>query len=538
MITARRIALCILIVGLSAATAAAGDAMDLLRAREGSRRGYVDLYYRNAPLQRILFDLESLKPGVSLSVRAESTTDRQNLLAETLSVGPLAGVPWDDAVRYVAEALRLTVDTSAEAEGVITLEKTTRFTGVFDGVRLGEAIRLIAERGYADVVVSPSVDADQPVHLTFADVPWREALRAVLQAHGCAMELDAGGVVRVVTREESLAQTGTVTRTLRYLNPTTPEDRRVESRFNSLIETLAGMVHDTSASGVGPVVYERESNSLLLTADPETLEAMLGLVDTLDRPPYQVILEASVVTMDDDPAGFLNADWVVRDAVTREADEVWEPVCAIHGRDCPTLAAMAEPLPTTYSVGTVSTGDASAVVGASLNGNAATVTQAPQMTVVDRETALVSIGSVKTEPVQAVGRGGLPAYSYQEQFSGIRLTMVPRVCGDGDQVLLDVVYEQCGDVPAPGCRPVFDGKATTIRTTMMLHSGETGVIAGLLSNGAPDASGWRMPFRQNPASLKGRHSLILLTPVVLAPPGGGEFEQGVEALRAALAQAE
>ncbi|MCD8350377.1 MAG: hypothetical protein LUC93_07190 [Planctomycetaceae bacterium] len=537
MITARRMAIgCILIVGLFAARAAAGDAMDLLRAREGSRRGYVDLYYRYAPLQRILFDLENLKPGVTLSVKADNATDRQDLLAEPLSVGPLAGVPWDDAVRYVAEAVRLTVDTSAEAEGVIVLEKTTRFTGVFDGVRLGEAIRLIAERGFADVVVSPTVDADQPVHLTFADVPWRDALRSVLAAHGCTMETDMSGVVRVITREESLAQTGTVTRPLRYLNPNDPDNRRIEGRFESLMETLAGMSPDHGPAST--IVYEHESNSLLLTADPETLEAMLSLVDMLDQPPYQVILEASVVTMDMDPADFLQADWVVRDAVTTEATEVWEPVCAIHGANCPTLAALPEPLPSSYSVGTVSTGDAAAVVDASLNGGAATVTQAPQMTVVDRETALVSIGSVKTEPVQTAGKGGLPAYSYLERFSGIRLTMVPRVCGDGDQVMLDVVYEQCGEVPSPGCRPVFDSRPTTIRTTMMLHSGETGVIAGVVEKGVPDNSGWRKPFRQTTASARGRHSVILLTPVVIAPPGGGEFEEGVEALRAALAQAE
>ncbi|MCD8138831.1 MAG: hypothetical protein LUE17_03470 [Planctomycetaceae bacterium] len=534
MKTARRMALCILIVGLCAAHAAAGDAMDLLRAREGSRRGYVDLYYRNVPLQRILFDLENLKPGVSLAVRAESATERQDLLAEPLSVGPLAGVPWDDAVRYVAEALRLTVDASAEADGVVVLEKTTRFTGVFDGVRLGEAIRLIAERGCADVVVSPAVDADQPVHLTFADVPWREALRSVLTTHGCAMEVDAGGVVRVITREESLAQTGTVTRPLRYLTPAA-DGRSIEGRLESLLETLAGMA--SSRGPVSPVVYERESNSLLLTADPETLDAMLSLVDALDRPPYQVILEASVLTMDCDPAEFLNAEWMLRDAVTCDADEVWEPVCELHGADCPALAAMADPMPASYSVGTVSTGDASAIVEASLNGGTARATQAPQMTVVDRETALVSIGSVKTEPIRKSG-GGLPAYSYLERFSGIRLTMVPRVCGDGDQVVLDVTYEQCGEVPAPGCRPVFDGRARTIRTTMMLHSGETGVIAGLMERGSADGSGWRLPFRPASATAKGRHSVILLTPVVLAPPGGGEFDDGVEALRAALAQAE
>lgn len=504
MKTAVRSGIFVMIIALAAGNGLAGDAVELLRSRDGLRAGYVDLSYHNAPLQRILFDLKQAKPGMDIAVKAESLLREQDVLAEALTIGPLRGLSWGDAVSYVAGTAGLVVDRSRQGEGVVDLVETARFTGVFDGVRLGDAIRLIIERAAANVVVSPKVKADAPVFLTFNDVPWRDALASVLKAYGCTMETAEGGIVRVLTLDEAPVSLKTVSRPLRYLQPGAEQ-------LLALQDVLKNIV-----SGKGAAGYERVTNSLVLTDTADKVAEMLRLVDAIDLAPYQVAIEASIIDMDMSPEQLVAANWLVQNAPSDCGDGgfVWEAVCSLHGSSCAAAtAAMAEPLASsTYSQGTLSTAEAAAVIQASLFSDAVTVTQAPQMTVLDRERAEVAIGSA---------RAGA------ESFAGVRLAVVPQVCGDGDQVMLEICYEQHGEPAACG------NMVRVVRTKMLLHSGETGIIAGLLADapGAPVRKYGRAPV----AKAARRHSVILVTPVLMTPPDDHKFELGVEALRESLA---
>lgn len=504
MKTAARSSLVIMVFALASGIAFAGDAVELLRGRDGLRAGYVDLHYHDAPLRRILFDLKQVKPGMDIAVKAESVRDEQDLLAEPLSFGPLRGLSWDDAVGYVAATAGLAVDRSRQGEGVVELVKTARFTGVFDGVRLGDAIRLIAERAAANVVVSPRVNADERVFLTFADVPWRDALRSVLGAHGCTMETAEGGIVRVLTQDEAPAVLKTISRPLRYLQPGAEQ-------LHALLDVLRNIV-----SGKGAAGYERATNSLVLTDTPDKVAEMLRLVDAIDLAPYQVAIEASVIDMDMSPDELVAANWLVQNAPVDggEGGFVWEAVCSLHGSSCAAASsAMSGPRASpTYSQGTLSTADAAAVLRASLHSDAVTVTQAPQMTVLDRERAEVAIGSAR---------------SGADSFAGVRLVVVPQVCGDGDQVMLEICYEQHGEPSSCG------GMARVVRTKMLLHSGETGVIAGLLAD-APSGSARKFGRGPSGKAVK-RHSVVMVTPVLMTPPDDHKFQKGVEALRESLA---
>lgn len=499
---------CVVIAIFAAAVGrgAAGDALDLLRGREARSAGYLDLDYRNASLQRIVFDLQNARPGVSLEVKAANVAERQDLLAKPMSVGPVRGLSWEDAVRYVAGKTGLAVDMSRESEGVVSLEKTSRFTGVFNGVRLGDAISLIIEHSGANVVVSPNIDANAAVFLQLNDVPWREALRSVVNAHGYVMDIDdESGVVRVATRAEVPVTVETATRRLRYLQPGGEADAAA-----ALVEALRHMASDN-----GTVLYDRRTNSLTLTDIPEKLAAMSRVADSMDVAPYQVEMETSLIDMDLDPAGMIAANWLVRNAPADGGETVWEAVCATHGPDCPSIEAMREKTTAapTYSAGTLSTAEAAAALRASANSREVSLTQAPRMTVLDREAASVSVGGV-----DAAGN-----------FSGIRMTAKPRVCDGGDRVLLEICYEQYG-VPSP-----CGGMVRTVRTTMLLDSGETGIIAGLMRD-APERTVRKGLLGRGTAERRTvRHSVIMVTPIVMIPPDDDAFEADIEALRDSLA---
>ncbi|MDR1744522.1 MAG: hypothetical protein LBS30_02080, partial [Planctomycetota bacterium] len=324
--------------------------------------------------------------------------------------------------------------------------------------------------------------------LTFADVPWRDALRSVLRAHGGALEVDAGGdIVRVLARDEAPERLETLARPLRYLQPGTEQ-------LNALLDVLKNI-----ASEKGCAAYEGGTNSLILTDSPDKVAEMRRLVDAIDLAPFQVALETSIIDMDMNPNDLVGIDWL-------------DPVDCGDGMSMATDSAsttMAGPPCAPYSQGTLSGAEAATVLRAALHSDSVSVAQAPQMTVLDREKAEVRVGSARPG----------------EAFAGVRLAVTPRVCGDGDQVLLEICYEQ------HGAASPRDGAVRIIRTKMLLHSGETGIIAGLLAD-APRGPARR--FSRAPEKPSRRHSVILVTPILMTPPDDARFEQGVEALRESL----
>ncbi len=208
-----------------------------------------------------------------------------------------------------ADALELLREHSASsaASGLRLDGKMPHFTGVFDNAPFGEAVREISRRGNANVVFSPGVAAERPVTLSFTDVPWRSALESLLKAHGCAVFSDAdAGILRIATLAEAESRFETRSRPLRYVQPD-------GARFRAEIVTTdhaafvgrktaggAGMSLLAALEGVasegGSVVHESRTNTLILRDTPVKIQEMLAVVDEIDVPPSQVLIETCILS--------------------------------------------------------------------------------------------------------------------------------------------------------------------------------------------------------------------------------------------------
>lgn len=156
-VTVKRLGIlaCLLAVAGFLTRASAEDAIELLREREGARVNNVNVNYRQMMFSRVLSDMEKKNPGINLKIKAPTFTEMHELEEMPVTLGPLTGVSWDTALRYIADSMRLVIDRSQIADSVIYLEKVARFTDTFDGVRLGEAVREIAKRGNANIIFPP-----------------------------------------------------------------------------------------------------------------------------------------------------------------------------------------------------------------------------------------------------------------------------------------------------------------------------------------------------------------------------------------------
>ena len=574
-------------------TAMAEDAAELLREREGVKTNTVSLNYRQVRLERVLSDMEKQRPGVNVKIKAETFQEEQELLATPVSMGPLTGVSWDTAIKYIADRLGLIVDRSQISDGVVYLEKVARFTDTFDGVRLGEAIREIAKRGNANVIFSPLVGTDAPVYLSFTDVPWREALESLLKAHSCTALYDGDGrIMRIATTAEAEVQFETRSRPLRYVQPEGShfQPEIVKNDHQSFVGRKGSGGTDVGKSLInvleqvksekGNVTYESRTNTLIIRDTPIKIQEMLKLVDEIDQPPQQVLVETRLVTLEENPSKMMGVKWGTDDSsgvyqgVSGGAtsgptwSSAWPFAASSNWGNLGNILSPAKPTPDypspgggegqymPYTLGTMSLANLTFMLQAAKYDDKINITQAPQILVLDNEEASVFIGNVRTYAlVESDVDEGVISYSYEEKeiLVGVQLLVVPHVCRGTDQVIVEIIPKQTdnpviSEVNAGGPSKIelpTQMGVKTVHTKMMLHSTETGIIAGLFKNEkkvqerkVPGLS--RIPvigkaFKHTSDVETKHNTMILVTSTIVPPKHNEEFDRDVEALRDSLA---
>jgi general secretion pathway protein D len=130
-------------------------------------------------------------------------------------------------------------------------------------------------------------------------------------------------------------------------------------------------------------------------------------------------------------------------------------------------------------------GNIRAVLNALGRDGKAQVLATPQIMVLDNQKAQIKVGnriSVQTQAQTGVGTTSGVLNSFQYLETGILLAVTPRI-NSGGLVTLEVNQEVSvpGDIPANSANPNPPVNARSAQTTVVVGSGETVVLGGLIS---------------------------------------------------------
>ncbi|HUP47127.1 MAG TPA: type IV pilus secretin PilQ [Thermoanaerobaculia bacterium] len=181
--------------------------------------------------------------------------------------------------------------------GSRTLSGTQRvFTGDPISLNLKDAdikdvLRTFAQLTGLNIAVDPQVQG--AVTVDFVDVPWDQALDLILRQNGLTYILE-GNVMRVGTIDR-LAQETAATRRL-------AEEERLNVPLTTLgfrlsyarATEVANLLRDL-ASPRARIIVDQRTNQLIVSEIPQYLQTMRNLIDTVDIPNRQVVIEARVV---------------------------------------------------------------------------------------------------------------------------------------------------------------------------------------------------------------------------------------------------
>jgi len=410
-------------------------------------------------------------------------------------------------------------------------------------IEVSVVLRALARASDQNIIVSEQVSGKININITKA--PWDQVFLGILRTQGLSYAWE-GDIIRIMTAddmEEDLKRQARQ-RELKISEP--PLTRIVPVKFSSadkLKQNLENFLTvDKDGKPIGSILVDEHTNSLIIQAIRTDMASIISVIEQLDQPTAQVLIEAYIVEANKDVARELGIQW---GGVGRVKDNA--NIGFGTGRDSGalggTVGTAVDPLSGTvvdlparalsgfepFTLGLVyqNIGDVllSAQLSALQDKGKLNILSTPSITTLDNQTAYIESG--QDIPFQTVEDGEVNV-EYKKAVLSLRVT--PHVIDDKTLKMYINVHKDEADFSQ-----TVLGNPTIItknaETNVIQLNGQTIVIGGLnketnarADTGVPyleDIPGLGYLFKRKSTQDQLEDLLIFITPHILEPPSDG-----------------
>jgi type IV pilus assembly protein PilQ len=161
----------------------------------------------------------------------------------------------------------------------------------FQDADINDILRLIAEVGKVNIIAGGDVQGRVTTRMT--DVPWDQALDVILKINGLAQER-SGNIIRVAPLEKFTAERQERLKAQVTEVQAEPTVTRIVPANYALVKDLRPNL-EKLLSKRGTIITDTRTNTMIITDTQASLDAVLGLIEKLDRATPQVMIEARIV---------------------------------------------------------------------------------------------------------------------------------------------------------------------------------------------------------------------------------------------------
>ncbi|HEZ0417475.1 TPA: type IV pilus secretin PilQ [Neisseria meningitidis] len=383
-----------------------------------------------------------------------------------------------------------------ESGGVNNAPKT--FTGRkisldFQDVEIRTILQILAKESGMNIVASDSVNGKMT--LSLKDVPWDQALDLVMQARNLDMR-QQGNIVNIAPRDELLAKDKAFLQAekdiadlgalysqnfqLKYKNV---EEFRSILRLDNA-DTTGN--RNTLVSGRGSVLIDPATNTLIVTDTRSVIEKFRKLIDELDVPAQQVMIEARIVEAAD---GF-SRDLGVKFGATgkkklkNDTSAFGWGVNSGFGGDDKWGAETKINLPITAAANSISLVRAISSSALNLELSASeslskTKTLAnPRVLTQNRKEAKIESGYEIPFTVTSIANGG-SSTNTELKKAVLGLTVTPNITPDGQIIMTVKINKDSPAQCASGNQTILCISTKNLNTQAMVENGGTLIVGGI-----------------------------------------------------------
>ena len=429
----------------------------------------------------------------------------------------------------VAKEVDITSELAPASESTATpyetpkMYKGRKVTLEFADADVRKIFQLLSEVSNKNFVLGDDVTG--AISIKLVNVPWDQALGIILDAKGLD-EREQGNVIIIKGKGKFKSQADEDQETKKALTNSTELKTETFSLNYADIATISNQFKPLKTER-GVITQDLRTNKVIVKDIPLALDDMRKLVQQLDVPERQVMIEARIVEASLTFSQSLGVNWGVhyRDGAAS--------LLGINSLDTNFGGSVAT-TPTTSGVGTAS-GMATGISFGSLTSNiqldmrlnaAASIglvkiISTPKVATLNNKTAKISQG--QQIPYQNSSANTGPVTQFIE--AALALEVTPHVNANGTISLkIDAKNDSPGAVPTGATAPAINKKEAL--TEMLLRDGETTVIGGIYvdndsveDDGVPFLMdipfiGWL--FKDNTKTKTKTELLIFITPRILS----------------------
>lgn len=230
----------------------------------------------------------------------EASPSGSNAKIEIFPIGNYEHLAYQTDRLYTVEVRPLTKAQKAKIERDKAIFTGDRLSLNFQDIEVRSVLQLLADFTGLNMVTSDTVKGR--ITLRLKNVPWDQALDIILKTKGLSMRR-TDKVILVAPTEEIAAREKLVLeseRQIEELAPLRAEFIQVNYAKAADLATLLKSEENKLLSERGNVTVDERTNTLLVQDTTSKLEEVRSLVELLDIPIRQVLIESRVVIANDD----------------------------------------------------------------------------------------------------------------------------------------------------------------------------------------------------------------------------------------------
>lgn len=363
-------------------------------------------------------------------------------------------------------------------------------------IELSALLRTLAKAVNQNIIINEKVSGKANINIV--DAPWNQVFEGILRSYGLTYAWE-GDIIRILTLEDMQQDIARETQK-RELEKVEPLLIRVvqvsfadsEDLKKNLEKFLA---EKTDGKTHGSVMVDKHTNALILYATRSDIERMLPLIEELDRPTRQVLIEANIVETSKETARELGIQWGglykrnmgggKTEWVTSGSRSSGVLGSAFSGTGLDPTSGLAVNFPTDFptlgagmTLGYVTEKLGKHILNVQLSAleeeGKLNILSSPSITTLDNQEAIIESG--RDIPFKVTSGENIGDIEYKKATLSLKVT--PHVI---DDKTIKIVIETSKD--EPDFVNTVDGNPTiitkSVKTTVVLFDGQTTVIGGL-----------------------------------------------------------
>ena len=402
----------------------------------------------------------------------------------------------------------------------------------FQDVPVRQVLQIIAQVNGFNLVTTDTVTGN--VTISLSGVPWDQALDMILKIKGLDKRLE-GNILLIAPTEELTARETQQLQSKQQvaeLAPLVSTNVQINYAKAQDIATILKGTENSILTPRGSVAVDERTNTLLLRDTQTSINEAKSLVDALDIPIKQVLIESRMVTVRDNASESLGVQWGLSDTVNNGAVSG-----SLTGAD--SIASGVVPsitdrlnvaLPVSNPAGRIGIQIARLLDGTIIDlelsalesENKGEVIASPRITVANQHEAYIEQGT-EIPYVQATSSG---ATSVEFKKAVLSLKVTPHITPD-NRIIMDLVVTQDtrGDTVSTSTGDAVAIDTQEINTLVLVENGETIVLGGIFQQSTSNDVR-KVPllgdlpfvgylFKNTSEVLEKRELLIFVTPKIL-----------------------